>query len=73
VLKGPTRLFCEHAGIDPTAQGLLGAYPGLLDGMVADEAVEGIPALVTDTLMQSSTARRRVAAQTLDFAASLRG
>ncbi len=72
VLKGPTRLFCEHAGIDPTAQGLLGAYPGLLDGMVADEAVAGLPLLRTDTLMDTASARSRVAEQTLELATSLR-
>ena len=28
VLKGPTLAFCEHAGIEPTAAGLLDAYEG---------------------------------------------
>ena len=43
VLKGPTLAFCEHAGIEPTAAGLLDAYEGLLDGIVADEPVAGRP------------------------------
>jgi len=73
VLKGPTRLFCEHAGIDPTARGLLGAYPELLDGIVADEGVEGVPLHHTDTLMDTPAARRRVAEQTLELASSLVG
>ena len=72
VLKGPTLEFCRWAGIDASAAGLLDAYSGLLDGVVADEPVEGIPTLVIDTLMDSPDARRRVAEQTLEFADSLR-
>ncbi|MGI8846481.1 MAG: 2-phospho-L-lactate transferase CofD family protein, partial [Thermoleophilaceae bacterium] len=51
VLKGPTLAFCEWAGIEPTAAGLLDAYAGLLDGIVADEPVAGVPTLQTDVLM----------------------
>ena len=72
VLKGPTAEFCRWAGIEASAAGLLDAYAGLLDGVVADEPVEGIPTLVTDTLMDGPGARRRVAEQTLEFADSLR-
>ena len=72
VLKGPTVEFCRWAGIDASAAGLLDAYPGLLDGVVADEPVDGIPTLVTETLMDTPEARRRVAEQTLEFADSLR-
>lgn len=71
VLKGPTLAFCEHAGIEPTAAGLLDAYEGLLDGIVADEPVAGVPTLQTDTLMDTPAARARVAAETVDFARSL--
>lgn len=71
VLKGPTLAFCEWAGIEPTAAGLLDAYAGLLDGIVADEPVAGIPTLQTDVLMDTPQARRRVAAETVDFARSL--
>ena len=71
VLKGPTLAFCEHAGIEPTAAGLLDAYEGLLDGIVADEPVAGIPTLQTDTLMDTPEARARLAAETVDFARSL--
>ncbi len=71
VLKGPTRLFCEHAGVPPGAAGVVEAYGDLIDGVVADEAVDGVPALVTDTLMDTAEARRRVATLTLEFAASL--
>ena len=71
VLKGPTRLFCEHAGLEPNASAMLGAYGDLLDGVVADEPVDGVAALETDTLMDSPEARARVATSTLEFAASL--
>ena len=71
VLKGPTLAFCEHAGIEPSAAGLLDAYDGLLDGVVADEAVAEIPTLRTDTLMDTPETRARLAAQTVDFARSL--
>jgi hypothetical protein len=40
--------------------------------MVADEPVEGLPHVLTDTLMADAAARRRVAEETLAFAESLR-
>ena len=73
VLKGPTRLFCEHAGIDASAAGLLQAYAGVLDGVVADEPVAGVTALELDTLMDSPQRRRAVAEKTLEFAGTLPG
>jgi LPPG:FO 2-phospho-L-lactate transferase len=71
VLKGPTRLFCEHAGIETAAAGLLTAYEGLLDGLVADEEVDGIAALRTQTLMDTPERRQALARETLEFAGSL--
>jgi LPPG:FO 2-phospho-L-lactate transferase len=71
VVKGPTRLFCDHAGLEPDASAMVGAYGDLLDGVVADEPVDGVPALETDTLMGDPDARRRVAAATVEFAKSL--
>ena len=71
VLKGPTLEFCVWAGIEPSAAGLLDAYEGLLDGIVADEPVQGIPTLQTDVLMDTPEARRRLAAETVEFARSL--
>jgi LPPG:FO 2-phospho-L-lactate transferase len=78
VVKGPTLAFCAHAGVEPAASGLLDAYAGLLDGLLADEAVErvaaleGVAALEADTRMDSPATRRRVAQTTLELAASLR-
>jgi LPPG:FO 2-phospho-L-lactate transferase len=71
VLKGPTDIFCEHAGIEQSAAGIAGWYGDLLDGIVADEPVEGLPALEVDTLLDSPAARRAVAEKTLEFARSL--
>ena len=71
-LKGPTELFCEQAGIAPSAAGVAGAYAGVIDGIVADEPADDLPELVTDTLMRSADDRARVAREVLDFAAGLR-
>jgi len=71
VLKGPTLAFCRWAGHEPSAAGVAEGYSGLLDGIVADEQVEGLPCLVTDTLMDNPEARVRLAKETLDFAGSL--
>jgi LPPG:FO 2-phospho-L-lactate transferase len=70
-VKGPTELFGEFAGIEPGAAGIASTYGDLLDGIVADEGVEGIASLVVDTVMESPESRRRLAAETLRFARSL--
>lgn len=72
-VKGPTEPFMEHAGLAIGPEGVLAAYGDVLDGLVADERVDGalVPVLVTDTLMDDGAARRRVATNTLEFAASL--
>jgi LPPG:FO 2-phospho-L-lactate transferase len=72
IVKGPTEPFMAWLGQPLTAAGVAGAYHGLLDGIVADEAVEDLPHLVTETLMGDAAARRRVAGETLRFAESLR-
>ena len=72
VLKGPTAAFCEHAGIERSAQGIAGAYAEVIDGVVADEPVDGLPSLEIETLMNDVPSMRRVAEKTVDFAASLR-
>jgi len=71
-VKGPTDDFCRSAGIDLSAQGIAEAYRDVIDGVVADEPVEGVPALVTDTLMRDAAARRDLAQKILDFADSVR-
>lgn len=71
-VKGPTDDFCRSAGIDLSAEGIAGAYRDLIDGIVADEPVGGLPALETDTLMSGAAARRDLAAKILDFAGTLR-
>ena len=72
VLKGPTAAFMAHAGLTSTASGVADYYGGLLDGMVADEDVPGLPLLRLDTTMADAASRARVAERTLSFAESLR-
>jgi LPPG:FO 2-phospho-L-lactate transferase len=72
VLKGPTAAFMAFAALDPSASGAADFYGELLDGIVADEdAGGGLPALQTDTRMDDTGARARVAAEALDFALAL--
>jgi len=70
-LKGPTEPFCDYAGIELSATGVAAAYGAVLDGMVADEEVASVPGLVTDTVMDTVEAARRLARRTLEFAGSL--
>ncbi|MEA2383196.1 MAG: 2-phospho-L-lactate transferase [Solirubrobacteraceae bacterium] len=72
VVKGPTEPFMTWLGQPLSAAGVVRAYDGLLDGIVADEPVDGLPHLLTDTLMADAAARRRVGEETLRFAESLR-
>jgi LPPG:FO 2-phospho-L-lactate transferase len=72
-VKGPTDAFCEQAGIERSADGIARAYTDVLDALVADEAADGLPGLVTDTLMDTPRDRARLAREVLDFAASLGG
>jgi LPPG:FO 2-phospho-L-lactate transferase len=71
-VKGPTDDFCRSAGIELSAQGIADAYADEIDGLVADEPVEGTRSLVTDTLMTNRAARAALARKILDFAGSLR-
>lgn len=70
-VKGPTDDFCRSAGIELSARGVADAY-GVVDAVVADESVEGVPTLVTDTLMDDAAARSGLARKILDFAESER-
>ncbi len=71
IVKGPTEPFMTWLGYPLSATGVAAAYGGLLDAMVADEAVEGLAHVVTDTLMSDDASRRRVASAALDLADSL--
>jgi len=73
VLKGPTRAFMQFARLPCDAGGVAGFYAGVIDGMVSDEHVEGLPVLCTDTAMGDAPARARVAESVLEFARSLDG
>ncbi len=44
----------------------------MIDAIVADEPSNGVPSLVTDTLMETPEDREKLAREVLDFAASLR-
>jgi LPPG:FO 2-phospho-L-lactate transferase len=70
-LKGPTEHFCAWAGVETSAAGIARVYSDLVDAIVADEAVDGLPCLVTGTVMDGEEARRRVASEVLEFGGGL--
>jgi LPPG:FO 2-phospho-L-lactate transferase len=70
-VKGPTEQFCAWADIEPSAAGVARAYAGVIDAMVADEEVEGLPCLVTDTLLDTPDRRRGLAEIILEFGRNL--
>jgi LPPG:FO 2-phospho-L-lactate transferase len=72
-LTGPTREFLAWAGVDADAAGIAAYYGDLLDGLVSDEAPEGIGValLQTDTRLADPQARRRVASEVLRFTEAL--
>jgi LPPG:FO 2-phospho-L-lactate transferase len=72
VLKGPTAEFLRWRGLAVSAEGIAEAYSGVIDGLVADAEVPGLPTLLTDLLMSDAEGRRRLAAETLQFAGGLR-
>ena len=72
VLKGPTAAFMQAAGLSVDTDGVVAAYAGLIDGLVADERAESVPVFETQVLMDDAGARRRLAEQTLEFALGLR-
>ena len=71
VLKGPTAAFCRMAGLGSGTPAIEKAYADLVDGIVTDEP-GALPAQRTDVLMGDADARRRVAAEALEFAHRLR-
>jgi LPPG:FO 2-phospho-L-lactate transferase len=72
-IKGPTEDFCRWAGLPLGSECAFHAYGHLIDGLVADEPAQGGHVHVTETLMSTPDARRRLAEETLEFAASVRG
>jgi LPPG:FO 2-phospho-L-lactate transferase len=70
-VKGPSEHFCAWAGIETSAAGIAQAYAGVIDGLVADEPVDGLPARVTDTLMPDIAGMRRVARVVLELGDAL--
>ncbi|HVF78312.1 MAG TPA: 2-phospho-L-lactate transferase [Solirubrobacteraceae bacterium] len=72
VVKGPTEAFMQWAGYDASTDAIAACYSGMIDGLVADEPVDGLPVLQTDTLMSDVAGRRRLASETLAFAEGLR-
>jgi LPPG:FO 2-phospho-L-lactate transferase len=58
-------------GVPVSNQGIAAIYEGLIDGLVCDEPLDWPPTLTTDLLMRDAASRRRLAAETLAFAAGL--
>ena len=71
VVKGPTASFMAWAGRPLSSDGIAAYYEGVIDGLVADTRAELVPVLETDVLMDTPSARRRVAEETLRFALAL--
>jgi LPPG:FO 2-phospho-L-lactate transferase len=71
-VKGPTLGFLRWAGVEASAAGVAALYGDVLDGIVADEPVDGLPSRVIDTMMSDAEGRTRVAQAALDLARELR-
>jgi LPPG:FO 2-phospho-L-lactate transferase len=71
VLKGPTAECLAWAGRTLDSDGIAAHYEGFIDGLVADARASDIPTLETDVELSEPDARRRVARDTLAFAAAL--
>jgi LPPG:FO 2-phospho-L-lactate transferase len=73
VLKGPTAAFMAFAELECDASGVASFYGELLDGVVADEDVAGLPCMRTDTAMPDAGRRAALARETLAFTLGLTG
>jgi len=71
VLKGPTAACLQWAGRSLDSDGIAAHYRGVIDGLVADERAADLATLETDVELSTPAARRRVARETLAFAAAL--
>ena len=79
-VKGPAAKMYAELGIEPSALSVARHYGALLSAFVLDQVDQsqreilhdqGLPSLVTDTLMPSASDRRRLAQEVLEFALSL--
>jgi LPPG:FO 2-phospho-L-lactate transferase len=73
VVKGPTGPFLAWAGLERSADGIAGAYQGVIDGLVSDQRTDRVAVLETDVLLADAAGRRRLAEETLRFAEGLGG
>jgi LPPG:FO 2-phospho-L-lactate transferase len=73
VLKGPTAACLQWAGHRLDSDGIVAAYAGLIDGLVADTPPDDaeLPTLQTDVLLDTPQRRRAVAEATLTYALGL--
>ena len=71
VVKGPTAACMAWAGLPADAGGIIAIYDGLIDALVADEPVDGLPSLRCETLMSTAEQRTALARRVLEFGASL--
>ncbi|HWD86344.1 MAG TPA: 2-phospho-L-lactate transferase CofD family protein [Solirubrobacteraceae bacterium] len=70
-VKGPTAAFMRWRGVETSVEGVADVYAGLVDGLVADQRIDGLPVLETDLMMKGAEGRGRLAAETLRFAIGL--
>lgn len=80
-IKGPAAKMYAELGIQPSAAAVARHYQGLVSGMVIDTqdseqraAIRalGMDVLVTDTVMQTTADRKRLAEEVLAFGATIR-
>ncbi|MGL6222857.1 MAG: 2-phospho-L-lactate transferase CofD family protein [Steroidobacteraceae bacterium] len=77
-IKGPTAKIMAELGIEANPRSIALHYAGIVDGLVIDAADAAwadrcsVPTHVTQTLMCSLEDRKRLAAESIAFAASLR-
>ncbi len=72
VLKGPTASFMTYAGLPLNARGIATFYEGVIDAIVADEDVPGLPTLHAELLMSDAATRATLAERALELARGLR-
>ncbi|MGI8579711.1 MAG: 2-phospho-L-lactate transferase CofD family protein [Solirubrobacteraceae bacterium] len=71
VLKGPTEPFLDWAGQPLSSDGIAALYAGVIDGLLADSPTDRVASREADVLMSDADGRRRVAEESLQFAAAL--